>query len=73
MHEKHIRRGVRSDVQLSCTEARFQKCCQSDKSGSQHKMLSISMAYNVISCQKIKRNTQKNKIADFTKFGSEMT
>ena len=29
-------------------------------------MLSISMAYNVISCKKIKRNTQKIKIADFT-------
>jgi len=24
-------------------------------------MLSISMAYNVISCKKIKRNTQKSK------------
>ena len=29
-------------------------------------MLSISMAYNVISCKKIERNTQKIKIADFT-------
>ena len=40
-------------------------------------MLSISMAYNVISCNKIGRNTQKIKIADFTMWiwlpSSEMT
>ena len=40
-------------------------------------MLSISMAYNVISCKKIERNTQKIKIADFTMYirlpSSEMT
>ena len=29
-------------------------------------MLSISMADNVISCKKIKRNAQENKIAGFT-------
>ena len=33
---------------------------------SKHPMLSISMAYNVISCKKVERNTQKLKIADFT-------
>ena len=59
-------RGVRSDAQLSSTETRFQKCYQSGKNGSNHPMLSISMAFNVISCKKVKRNTQKLKIADFT-------
>ena len=43
-----LRRGVRSDTQLSCTETRFQKCSQSGKNGSKHPMLSLSMAYNVI-------------------------
>ena len=60
------RRGVRSDAQLSSTETRFQKCSQSGKNGSKHPMLSISMAFNVISCKKVERNTQKLKIADFT-------
>ena len=61
-----LRRSVRSDVQLSCTETRFQKCSQSGKNGSKHPMLSMSMAFNVISCKKVERNTQKLKIADFT-------
>ena len=61
-----IRRGVRSDAQLRSTETRFQKCSQSGKNGSKHPMLSISMAFNVISCKKVERNTQKLKIADFT-------
>ena len=61
-----IGRGVRSDAQLSCTETQFQKCSQSGKNGSKHPMLPISMAYNVISCKKVERNTQKLKIADFT-------
>ena len=61
-----MRRGVRSDAQLSCTETRFQKCSQSGKNGSKHPILSISMAYNVISCKKSRKNTQKLKIADFT-------
>ena len=43
-------------------------CSQSCKNGSKHPMLSISMAYNVISCKQIERNTQKIKIADFTNF-----
>ena len=51
---------------LSCKETRFQKCYQSGKNGSNHPMLSISMAFNVISCKKVERNTQKLKIADFT-------
>ena len=59
-------RGVRSDAQLSSTETRFQKCSQSGKDGSKHTTLSTSMAYNVISCQKIRKSTQKIKIADFT-------
>ena len=62
----HIGRGVRSDAQLRSTETRFQKCSQSGKNGSKHPMLSISMAFNVISCKKVERNTQKLKIADFT-------
>ena len=55
-----LRRGVRSDAQLSSTETRFQKCSQSGKNGSKHPMLSISMAYNVISCKKLKE-TLKNQ------------
>ena len=62
----YIWRGVRSDAQLSSTETRFQKCSHSGKNGSEHPMLSISMAYNMISCKKVERNTQKLKIADFT-------
>ena len=61
-----LRRGVRSDAQLSPTETRFQKCSQSGKNGSKHPMLSIPMAFNVISCKKVERNTQKLKISDFT-------
>ena len=64
--ESQLRRGVRSDAQLRPTETRFQKCSQSGKNGSKHPMLSISMAFNVISCKKVERNTQKLKIADFT-------
>ena len=64
--EEYIRRGVRSGVQLSCTETRYQKWPQSGKNGSKHIMLSISITYNVISSKKIQRNTQKIKIADFT-------
>merc|ERR1711963_1041906 len=62
----YIRRSVRSDAQLSSTETRFQKCSQRGKNGSKHPMLSISMAFNVISCKKVERNTQKLKSADFT-------
>ena len=61
-----LRRSVRSDAQLSSTETRFQRCSQNGKNGSEHPMLSISMAYNMISCKKVERNTQKLKIADFT-------
>ena len=46
-------RGVRSDAQLRPTETRFQKCSQSGKNGSKHPMLSISMAFNMISCKKV--------------------
>ena len=62
----YIGRGVISDVQLSCTETQFQKCSRSGKNGSRPPMLSISMAHSVISWEKIERNTQKIKIADFT-------
>ena len=49
-----LRRGVRSGVQLSCTltETQFQKCSQGGKNGSKPPILSISMAYNVISHSK---------------------
>ena len=56
-----MRRGVTSDAQLSCTETRFQKCSQSGKNGSKHPMLSISMAYNVISCKKDQKKHSKNQ------------
>ena len=56
-----IRRGVRSDAQLSSTETRFQKCSQSGKNGSKHPMLSISMACNVISCKKNRKKHSKNQ------------
>ena len=56
-----LRRGVRSDAQLSSTETRFQKCSHSGKNGSKHPMLSTSMADNVISYTKIKRNTKKKQ------------
>ena len=57
-----LRRGVRFGVQLSCTETRFQKCSQSDKNGSKHPMLSITLAYNVISCKKLKETLKKSKL-----------
>ena len=60
-----LRRGVRSDAQLSCTDTRFQKCSQSGKNGSKHPMLSISMAYNVISCKKNRKKHSKNQIRWF--------
>ena len=56
-----LRRGVRSDAQLSCPETRFQKCSRSGKNGSKHPMLSISMAYNVISCKKNRKKHSKNQ------------
>ena len=56
-----IRRGVRSGVQLSCTETRFQKCFQVGKNGSKDPILSISMAYNVITCKKSKETLKISK------------
>ena len=64
--EENIRRVVRSGVQLSCTETRFQKCSQRFKDSFKHSMLSLSMAYNAISCKKNQRHPKKIKIADFT-------
>ena len=63
---RNLRRGVRSDAQLNSTETRFQKCSQSGNNGSKHPILSISVAYNVISCKKSKETLKKIKIADFT-------
>ena len=56
-----IRRGIRSDAQLSCTETRFQKCSQSGKNASKHPMLTISIAHNVISCKKNRKKHSKNQ------------
>ena len=39
-------------VQLSCVETQFQKCSQYGKNGSKHPMISISIAYDMISCKK---------------------
>ena len=60
--KKNIWRGVRSGVQLSCTETRFQKCCQSGKNGSKHLMFSISLACNMISCKKSNETLIKSKL-----------
>ena len=60
-NESNVGRGVRSGVQLIYTETRFQKCSQSGKNGSKHPMLSISMAYNVISCKKNPKKHSKNQ------------
>ena len=55
-----LRRGVRSDAQLSCTETRFQKCSRNGKNGFKQPMLTKSTAYIVIPSKKIKRNAQKS-------------
>ena len=69
--DRSLARGVRSDAQLSCTETRFQKCSQSDKNGSKHPMVSISMASNVIPCKKSKETLKKSKSLILPcKFGS---
>ena len=68
---KGLRRGVRSDAQLSCTDTRFQKCSQSGKNGSKHAMLTIYMAYNVISCKNSKETLKQSKsLILLCKFGS---
>ena len=46
-------------------EGRFSKWFQSVKKGVLNLFLSTSMAYNVISCQKVAENTQILKIAKF--------
>ena len=48
-------------VQLRCTETWYEKCSHSGKNGSKHPMLSISMAYNVISCRKNWKKHSKNQ------------
>ena len=56
-----LRRGVRSGVQLSCTETRFEKCSQCGKNGRKHEMLLVSMAYKVISCKKNPKKHSKHQ------------
>ena len=51
---------------LSPMEGRFSKWFLRVKKGVINLFLCISMAYNVISCRKIAKNTQTLKIADFT-------
>ena len=46
-------------------EGLFSKWFKSFKKGVLNLFLSISMAYNVISCQKVAENTQSLKIAKF--------
>ena len=46
-------------------EGRFSKWFWSVKKGALNPFLSISMTYNVISCQKVAENTQILKIAKF--------
>ena len=58
---KYTRQAVRSGVQLSCTETRFQNCSLSGKNGSKHPMLSISKAHNVISCKQNPKKHSKNQ------------
>ena len=73
IYTAQIRRGARSDAQLMPTETRFQKCSQSGKNGSKHPILSISMAYNVISCKKNRKKHSNNQNRWFyyiCKFGS---
>ena len=50
---------------LSLVEGRFSKWFLSVKKGVLNLFLSIYMAYNVISCQKVAENTQILKIAKF--------
>ena len=47
-----LRRSVRSSLHFSPQNLRISKWSQNSKNGSKHTMLSISMAYNVISYKK---------------------
>ena len=69
LEANYLRRGIRSDAQLSCTETWLQKCSQSGKNGSEHPMLSICMAYNVTSCKKFEHSKDQNHWF-YCKFGS---
>ena len=57
--------SCRCSRKLSMVEGRFSKWFLSVKKGVLNLFLSISMAYNVISCQKVAENTQILKIAKF--------
>ena len=58
-------RGPSSTI-LGLMEVRFPKWFLRVKKGVINLFLCISMAYNVISCIEIAKNTQTLKIADFT-------
>ena len=57
--------SCRCSRKLSMVEGRFSKWFKSVKKGVLNLFLSLSMAYNVISCQKVAENTQILKIAKF--------
>ena len=61
----YIRVILRCWGESSLVEGRFSKGFYSVKKGVLNLFLSISMAYNVISCQKVAENTQILKIAKF--------
>ena len=64
---KMCRRYVLSSCRmLSVFLVRFSKWLQSVKKGVIDLFLCIAMAYNVFPCTEIIRNTQTEKIADFT-------
>ena len=61
-----IRQGLGCCTILGLMEVRFPKWFLRVKKGVINLFLCISMAYNVISCIEIAKNTQTLKIADFT-------
>ena len=61
-----IRHVLSSCRMLSKFLVRFSKWLQSVKKGVIDLFLCIAMAYNVFPCTEIIRNTQTEKIADFT-------
>ena len=54
----YVWQTLRCCAELSAMEVLFSKWCQSVKKGVMDLFLSISMAYNVILCQKVAENTQ---------------
>ena len=59
---------MRSSLHVSPKNLRISKWSYNGKNGPKHPMLSISITDDLISCKKIKRNSEKVKIADFVIF-----